>query len=81
MVRNPKEVRPLTSKEIAKIVSSVLGSCLAWCDVEEVVGALDHLVEFHDEYVFELRVMKKMFAEGAEPLVTQIKEAKRQKGQ
>lgn len=48
MVVNPKKARPLTHIEIAKIVSSVLGSCLAWCDVEEVVAALDHLVEAHD---------------------------------
>lgn len=52
----PLDTRParrLTSREIAKILSSVIGGICAdgWCRVEDVFAALDHFQEHKIEYV------------------------------
>lgn len=49
--------RPLTSRDIARIIASVYGGFISHCDIEEVIGAFDHFVEHQDEYRQEFRMM------------------------
>ena len=58
-------VRPLNSREIAKIISGTLGGFLGWCDSQQVMDALEHLASRKDEYkefFFDLSVMAQSVA-------------------
>lgn len=48
---NKQPARPLTSREIAKIVSGIMTGFIEWCDSEEVIKALDHFIEHRNKYV------------------------------
>lgn len=47
---NPEPARPLKSREIAKILGSVLGGLAEWCDIEELEAAIDHFSENKESY-------------------------------
>lgn len=55
MSLDKNEARPLTSREIAKIVSAILGGFVSWCGSEVVISALGHFVDYYDDYVSEFR--------------------------
>ena len=58
MSLDPRPARPLTSREIAKLIAALLGSlCGAWCDPKEVMAALDHFAEHRDSYEAQFRQM------------------------
>lgn len=53
---SPLDTRParrLTSREIAKLLSSILGGLVGggWCQVEDIFAALDHFQEHKMEYL------------------------------
>jgi len=59
---NPNPVRPLTSREIVRVVNSVLGGFVGWCGVGTVMEVLDHLAENRKMYrkLFETLPMHEM---------------------
>lgn len=50
-ILSPQPARPLTSREIARILSGLLGGLAAWCSPTEIVAALDHLHENRAYYL------------------------------
>jgi len=44
-------VRPLTSREIAQLLSAQLGGMAGFCDPDEIAAALDHFTEFRLTYM------------------------------
>lgn len=50
MSLSPDPARPLTSREIAKIISGVVGSLAEWCDPAEIEKAFEHFHENADLY-------------------------------
>ena len=59
---NPNPVRPLTSREIVRVVNSVLGGFVGWCGVDVVMEVMDHLAENRKMYrkLFETLPMHEM---------------------
>jgi len=51
MSLNTEAARPLTSREIAKILSSVLGGLAEWCEPLEIMRALRHFDEHEETYI------------------------------
>lgn len=46
--KNP--ARTLTSREIAKVVGSILGGMADWCDPKEIMDAVNHFHEHREKY-------------------------------
>jgi hypothetical protein len=44
------EARPLSSREMSKVISSLLGGFASWCDPEEVLNVLSHLEKNSADY-------------------------------
>lgn len=42
--------RPLTSREISKVISSMLFGLAEWCDPKEIIDAINHFHEHIDTY-------------------------------
>ena len=47
---DPRPARPLTRREIAKVISGVWGSMCGFCELKEILDAYDHFVEFSEEH-------------------------------
>lgn len=47
---HPDGARALNSREISKVISGLLGSLIGWCDVNEILTAIDHMSENKDHY-------------------------------
>ena len=57
--------RPLTSREIAKAVSGLLGGLAAWCDPEEIDRAMEHFQQNRALYLGTWREVNKQAAAAA----------------
>lgn len=55
MSLSTEPARPLTSREIAKIISGTLGGLAAWCSPDELLAAIDHL---HEHRAYYLKVWR-----------------------
>lgn len=55
-----KPARPLTSREIAKIVSGLLGGLAGWCDPDDIAAAIEHFHENRELYLQTWRQSQKM---------------------
>lgn len=51
MSLSSKPIRPLTSREISHILSSVLGGFAGFCEPKDIAAALDHFQEFRVTYM------------------------------
>ncbi len=60
MPLHPDPARPLTSREIAKMVSSLLGGLAEYCEVDEIMDALDHFTENRKVYKETFETIKGM---------------------
>lgn len=49
LTRQP--ARPLTSREIARIISGLVGGLAQWCSPTEITAALDHLHQHRATYL------------------------------
>lgn len=49
--------RPLTSREIAKIISGLVGSLAQWCEPAEIEAAFAHFHEHAERYSEAWRVV------------------------
>jgi len=58
MSLSEEPIRPLKSREIAFIISSLLGGLSQFCDIEEIYEALDHFCRNKDEYKKQLKIIK-----------------------
>lgn len=52
-----ESARPLNSREIAKIISAVLGGFVSWCDPEEIMAAIDHIHANREGYRTHIKTM------------------------
>lgn len=43
--------RPLTSREVAKIVSGLMAGMIEWCGSKTMIDALDHFIKYRDKYI------------------------------
>lgn len=75
MALKKTNARSLTSREITKIVAGTLGSLLTWCDVEEVIGAMDHFAERRVDYAAQWRVIQKMAPEQIDEFERKVRAA------
>lgn len=57
---DPREARPLTSREIAKVISAVLFGFATWCDVKDIESAIDHFSQHSETYKEMIRSMVKV---------------------
>lgn len=48
-----RPARSLTSREISKIIGSLLGGLAGWCEVDEIMNAMNHFHEYSTRYRFE----------------------------
>jgi hypothetical protein len=55
---DPHEARPLTSREIAKIVSAVFFAFTSWCDIKDIFDAMDHFSEHVETYKLMMKHME-----------------------
>jgi hypothetical protein len=55
---DPNPARPLTSREIAKVVGAVLGGFVSWCGSAPVIEALAHIVEHQQGYIEEFQFIE-----------------------
>lgn len=55
---DPREARPLTSREIAKIVSAVFFGFTSWCDIKDISAAMEHFSENIETYKRMLKHME-----------------------
>jgi hypothetical protein len=55
---DPREARPLTSREIAKIVSAVFFAFTSWCDTKDIADAMDHFSRHVEVYKGMLKHME-----------------------
>jgi hypothetical protein len=53
-----RPARSLTSREIAKIVSSVFFGFTSWCDIKDIFDAMDHFSEHIEEYKTMMKSME-----------------------
>ena len=53
------EARPLTSREISKIISGVYGSLLEWCELSEIEYAFNHFAQHKETYMLYFKELKK----------------------
>jgi hypothetical protein len=58
MSLDTREARPLTSREIAKIVSSVFFGFTSWCDTKDISDAMDHFAKHIKQYKSMLKHME-----------------------
>lgn len=58
-ILNELPARTLTSREIAKIVAGVMTGFVDWCGAQPVCDAIDHFVEFGDNYKVAFRELEK----------------------
>jgi len=55
---DPREARPLTSREIAKIISAVFFAFTSWCDIKDITDAMDHFSRHVEVYKNMLKHME-----------------------
>ena len=53
--------RPLTSREISKIINAILSGFVDWCGAETVCEVLDHWAEHKEMYQEAFREIEKAF--------------------
>jgi len=58
MSLDQNEARPLTSREIAKVVSVVFFGFTSWCEIEDIAAAMDHFAEHVETYKLMLKHME-----------------------
>lgn len=58
MILDMREARPLTSREIAKVVSAVFFGFTSWCDTKAISEAMDHFAENIEQYKGMLKHME-----------------------
>lgn len=61
MSLDKEPARPLTSREIAKIISGILTGFVEWCDTDAVCDVLDYLAEHKEAYKSQFRMIEKTF--------------------
>jgi hypothetical protein len=59
--------RKLTSRELAKIFSGLIGSLAAWNDVDDVLAAIDHIGENRTIYKKQFELINRTMAGRPEP--------------
>jgi len=47
---NTEPARPLTSREIAKVLAGVLGTLAGWCDPADIETAMNHFYTHAEAY-------------------------------
>lgn len=52
--------RPLSSREIAKLLSTILGGLASngWCKPDDIIDAIDHIAEYREQYLAILKSMR-----------------------
>lgn len=50
MSLDTRPARPLTSREIAKLISAQLGALAEWCEPKEIEAAMGHFHEHAETY-------------------------------
>ena len=59
MILDPRPARPMTSREIAKLISGILGSLVqGGTTVDAVLAALDHFHEHREGYEEALTTLR-----------------------
>lgn len=58
---HPDSARPLTSREIAKIVSSLLGGLAEFCEPSEICDAMAHFHDHAQAYEFAWREIHRRY--------------------
>jgi hypothetical protein len=70
MPLDSRPARPLTSREIAKVLATVCGGLAGWCDPDDIVDALEHFHQNAEQY----REMFKASAKAAVEMEKQLRE-------
>lgn len=77
MSLNRKPARPLTSREIAKVVAAVLGGFVDWCGADPVIEAMNHFIEYHESYIDTWKDMEKLTKKMKSDLMCQLEKHSR----
>jgi hypothetical protein len=67
---DPNEARPLTDREIVKIIISTTGGLMTWCETDDIESALDHIAEHLDRYKRYFRGLKAVMSTEQEMIET-----------
>lgn len=55
---NPEPARPLTSREIAKLLGSILCGLSGYCEVKNIVAAIEFTYHYREEYRKQFDALK-----------------------
>lgn len=60
MALDTRPAEPLTSRQIAKLISGLLCSLVPECGAETVTNAFNHFVEFQNDYRNQFKEVERM---------------------